>query len=161
MMTPLIRPIAPADNEALALIIRNSLAEFGANRPGTVYFDPTTDHLYELFRQPGSMYLVAEENSEVLGGAGIYPSPGLPNQTCELVKMYLRPSARGRGLGAELIGRCLEAARQMDYRQVYIESMPELKKAIGIYESFGFRRLEQPMGNTGHTGCSVWMLLGL
>ena len=36
----------------LAQIIRTSLAEFGANKPGTVYFDPTTDALYELFQTP-------------------------------------------------------------------------------------------------------------
>ena len=57
-----IRTIQPADNQALAVIIRNALAEFGANKPGTVYYDATTDTLYELFRQEGSIYYVAEEN---------------------------------------------------------------------------------------------------
>ena len=40
-----IRPIAPSDNIALAKVIRDALTEFGANKPGTVYFDPTTDAL--------------------------------------------------------------------------------------------------------------------
>ena len=54
-----IRPIEPNDNVALAKVIRDTLTEFGANKPGTVYFDPTTDALYELFRTPGSFYFVA------------------------------------------------------------------------------------------------------
>lgn len=48
-----IRPIEPQDNAALAEIIRAALTEFGANKPGTVYFDPTTDALFELFRTKG------------------------------------------------------------------------------------------------------------
>ena len=45
-----IRSIQSADNPSLAIIVRNTLTEFGANVPGTVFFDPTTDALYELFR---------------------------------------------------------------------------------------------------------------
>jgi putative acetyltransferase len=156
-----IRPIAPHDNAVLARIIRASLAEFGANKLGTVYFDPTTDALFELFREPGSYYFVAETPAELLGGAGIYPSPGLPEGTCELVKMYLRPEARGQGLGRQLISQCLETAREAGYRQVYLETMPELAKAVKTYERFGFRYLNGPMGDTGHFGCDVWMLLDI
>src|SRR3954465_14465927 len=98
-----IRRIKQEDNPVIASIIRASLAEFGADKPGTVFFDETTDHLYELFQQPGRLYLIAEEEGNILGGAGIYPSEGLPDNTCELVKMYLRPQARGKGLGKLLI----------------------------------------------------------
>src|SRR5687767_2664786 len=94
-----IRRIEPADNKELAVIVRSSLAEFGANKPGTVYYDDTTDHLFELFQEPGSMYYVAEQDGQLLGGAGIFPSTGLPQGTGELVKMYLKPEARGKGLG--------------------------------------------------------------
>ena len=82
-----IRLIQPRDNKALAVIIRDSLAEFGANKPGTVFYDPTTDHLFELFQTPKSIYYVAVINNELVGGGGIFPSPGLPDDTCELVKM--------------------------------------------------------------------------
>lgn len=156
-----IRDIQPGDNVPLALIVRNALAEFGANKPGTVFFDPTTDHLYELFQKAGSVYFVAEDATGLLGGAGIYPSDGLPPDTCELCKMYLRPEARGLGLGGRLIQRCLEQARAMGYQKVYLESMPELRQALIVYERFGFRYLDGPMGNTGHFGCDKWMLLEL
>lgn len=153
-----IRPLNMNDNAALALIIRNSLAEFGANHPGTVYFDPTTDHLFELFQVPLSAYFVAEENGVLLGGAGIFPSNGLPEGTCELVKMYLSPASRGKGLGGKLISLCLERAKQEGFRQVYIETMPELRRAMTVYERFGFQYLNGPLGNTGHFGCAIWML---
>lgn len=159
----LIRDIQPGDNAGLALIVRNALAEFGANKPGTVFFDHTTDHLYELFQEPGARYLVAVATADdgLLGGAGLFPSAGLPEGTCELVKMYLRPEARGLGLGGTLIRRCLEQARKMGYRNIYLESMPELARALAVYERFGFRYLDGPMGNTGHFGCDRWMLLEL
>lgn len=158
MSTVNIRTIQPGDNQALAVIIRNALAEFGANKPGTVYYDATTDALYELFRQQGSIYYVAEENGVLIGGAGIYPSPGLPAGTCELVKMYLSPTARGKGIGKLLIEKALAFATEAGYRNVYIETMPELRKAMSVYEKFGFKYLNGPMGNTGHFGCEIWML---
>jgi putative acetyltransferase len=156
-----IRTIQSTDNKELASIIRSSLAEFGANKPGTVYYDPTTDQLSELFRTPGSRYLVALVDGEIVGGAGIFPSPGLPENTCELVKMYLTATSRGKGLGKLIIEKCLAFAREAGYRHVYIETMPELKKAVSVYEKFGFRYLDAPVGNTGHFGCDIWMLLDL
>jgi len=153
-----IRRIQPQDNTVLAGIIRNALAEFGANKPGTVYFDPSTDALYELFQTPGSTYLVATENDQLLGGAGIFPSAGLPPGCAELAKMYLHKQARGKGLGRLLIDRCLQEAKQLGYKSIYLETMPELSKAVSVYEKFGFRYLNGPMGNTGHFGCDVWML---
>jgi putative acetyltransferase len=153
-----VRPIAPSDNAAIAKLIRDTLAEFGANHPGTVYYDPTTDHLFEMFQAPGSFYQVAEHNGQIIGGGGIFPSSGLPADTCELVKMYLLPQARGLGLGRKLINDCLAAAKKLGYEKIYLETMPELKEALKTYEKFGFHYLKGPMGNTGHFGCALWML---
>lgn len=158
MSSVTFRTIQQGDNQALAIIVRNALAEFGANKPGTVYYDATTDALFELFQQQGSIYYVAEENGVLIGGAGIYPSPGLPADTCELVKMYLSPAARGKGIGKVLIDKALAFAKDTGYRNVYIETMPELRKAVSVYEKFGFKYLDGPLGNTGHFGCDVWML---
>jgi len=154
----IIRNLQPEDNAAIADVIRSTLKEFGANRPGTVYFDPTTDDLYQLFRKKGSFYQVVSVGNSIVGGGGIYPSAGLPEGTCELVKMYLLPSARGIGLGKKMIALCLEEARRFGYRQVYLETMPELKEALKSYEKFGFTYLDGPLGNTGHYGCALWML---
>jgi putative acetyltransferase len=156
-----LRPIQSSDNIALAKIVRNTLAEFGANHPSTVYFDPTTDALYELFQEKGAGYFVAVDNDKIIGGGGIYPTEGLPEKTCELVKMYLLPEVRGVGLGKTIIEKCLQFAGDSGYTQIYLESMPELKQALKVYEKFGFHYLKGPLGNSGHTGCSLWMLKSL
>lgn len=161
MNNVLIRAIQPSDNPFLSKIVKDTLVEFGANHPGTVYYDVTTDALYELFQKDGAAYFVAELNGEIVGGGGIYPTDGLPADTCELVKMYLLPPARGTGLGRTLIEKSIAFAKEACYKQVYLETMPELKQALNIYAKFGFEYLKGPMGNSGHTGCSLWMIRGL
>jgi putative acetyltransferase len=156
-----LRSIQNSDNVALARIIRDALAEFGANHPGTVYFDESTDHLWELFQNDRSDYFVAEVDGVIAGGGGIFPTTGLPEDTCELVKMYLIPEARGIGLGKRIIELCLEKARELNYRNIYLESMPELSRALKIYEKFGFSYLCSPMGNSGHFGCDLHMMKAL
>lgn len=153
-----IRTIQPSDNPDLAIVVRNTLAEFGANRPGTVYFDSTTDALYELFCAPMSAYFVAEDEGKILGGGGIFPTEGLPEGTCELVKMYLLPEARGIGLGRTLIEHCLQTAREKGFQQVYLETLTELHLALKVYEKFGFEYLSASLGNSKHFGCGLWML---
>jgi putative acetyltransferase len=154
-----IRPIAPGDNVALARAVRDTLAEFGAAKPGTAYYDEATDHLYELFSQaPRSAYFVAEIDGEVLGGGGIFPTENLPADTVELVKLYLLPAARGRGVGKALINHCVEAARANGYARVYLETTEELTQAIPLYERLGFSYLPQALGNSGHFGCQIWMI---
>jgi putative acetyltransferase len=157
-----IRPIEPKDNIDLAKVIRGALEEFGANKPGTVYFDPTTDALFELFNNtPGSYYYIATIDNNVVGGAGIFPTENLPNGTCELVKLYLHKDARGKGLGKQLLNTAMQWAKENGYTQVYLESMPELSKAVTIYENVGFKRIHQPLGNSGHCGCDIWMIKDL
>jgi putative acetyltransferase len=157
-----IRKIEERDNKELATIIRSTLAEFGANKPGTVYFDDTTDALYQLFdKTPGSVYYVAEYKNELVGGGGIFPSPGLPEGTCELVKMYLLKKVRGMGLGRLLIQKSLDFAKANGYTTVYLETMPELKLALKAYEKLGFQYTDAALGNTGHFGCDLFMTLNL
>ena len=153
-----IRDLRKEDNPSLAKIVKETLAEFGANHPNTVYYDPTTDTLFEVFQTPRSKYFLAEIDGKMVGGGGIYPTDGLDDDTCELVKMYLLPQARGHGLGKMLIEKCIEAAKENGYKKIYLETMPELKQAMKVYEKFGFKYLNGPMGNSGHTGCEMWML---
>jgi putative acetyltransferase len=158
MTTPVIRNIQESDNQEMASILRATLVEFNVKLDGTAYYDASTDNLFSFFTHPKSVYYIVELNGKVVGGAGIYPTQHLPEGTCELVKMYLRPDVRNMGLGTKLIVKCLEFAKDAGYKQVYIETMPELRKAVTVYEKFGFRYLTGPMGMTEHYGCSIWML---
>lgn len=157
-MKPIIRPIQPADDAALGQLIRSVLAEFKANKPGTVYFDESTNHLSVLFEGPSSAYWVVEEAGKVIGGGGVFPTPGLAAGTCELVKLYLYPEARGRGLGKAVIEQCFETAKTLGFEQMYLESMPELNHAVSMYERLGFEHQCAALGNSGHFGCDIWML---
>lgn len=153
-----IRTIEEKDNPALAHLIRNTLKEFGANHPGTVYYDESTAHLFSVFRNGRSIYYIAELNDEIVGGGGIFPTEGLPTDTCELVKMYLYPHVRGIGLGSLLIKKCVDYAKETGYKNIYLETMPELKQALKTYEKFGFEYIDHAIGNSGHFGCDLWML---
>ena len=156
----IIRPIAPGDAAALARVIRATLTEFGAAKPGTAYYDDSTDHLPDLFAAtPRSAYFVAlGAGGELLGGGGIFPTAGLPADTVELVKLYLLPAARGLGVGKALIQQCLEAARTASYARVYLETTAELTQAIPLYEKLGFTYLDHALGESGHFGCQLWMI---
>lgn len=156
-----IREIEPGDNKSLAAIIRSVFHEFDMPRTGTVYADPATDALYELFRVQRSVYWVADDEGRVLGGCGIFPTRGLPQGCAELVKFYLLPAARGKGLGRELMDKSIASARAMGYSQVYLESFPALEKAVVLYQKAGFRMLDSPMGESGHSSCTMWMLLSI
>ena len=156
-----IRSIRKEDNKQLAYIIRSVLAEFKANKPGTVYYDPTTDDLHTLFQTNNAAYFVAEINNEIIGGAGVYPTSALPAGCCELVKLYLLSQARGTGIGKALIEKCFEAAKQFGFTTMYLETMPELSTAVGLYERLGFKYLKNSLGNSGHFGCDIWMLKDL
>ena len=153
----IIRQIRPGDNEAIANVIRRTLEEFKVDKPGTVYFDESTDHLSDIFTVPNSTYFVVEEGGEVMGGAGFYPTKGLPDDTVELVKMYLSPRIRRKGVGQMLLNKCMEEAKNAANKSMYIETMHELTYAISMYKKNGFHHLDKPLGKTGHTGCDIWM----
>ena len=156
-----IRKIEQSDSKDLATLIRVIFREFKIDKPGTVYTDPTTDHLYEVFKQEGSDYWLAEEDGVILGGCGIYPTDGLPDGCVELVKFYLSADARGKGIGKILMQKSIESAQHYGYNEVYLESFPELSTAIGMYEKAGFKKLDHALGNSGHFACNIWMLLVL
>jgi len=154
----IIRPIAVADDARMAEIIRHALREHGVARPGTAYYDGSTDALTAYFEKGTCAYYVAQIGDTIAGGVGIYPTEGLPADTCELVKMYIDPAYRNLGIGKALIAEATHFARTHGYRSMYLESMPELEAAVAVYEKLGFKRLDAPLGNTGHFGCDIWML---
>ncbi len=154
------RTIEKKDNREVAELIRSVFREFNIARSGTVYFDPTNDDLFSLFKVPGSVFWIAEENG-IIGCCGIYPTPELPHGCAELVKFYLLAPWRGKGIGRTLMEKCIESAKSLGYKQLYLESLPELDKAVSMYIKAGFRHLTHPLGNSGHFGCNIWMVKDL
>lgn len=153
-----IRKVKKSDNKHLADLIKAIFDEYDAPKVGTVYSDPTTDDLYELFKNPKSVLWVVEENGEVLGCCGVYPSEGLPIDCVELVKFYLMPKARGRKIGTRLMEQNIQSAKELGYSQLYIESLSEFDNAVKMYQKLGFTNLKKPLGDTVHTSCNIWMI---
>lgn len=153
----IIRKVTPADNLRLATMIRAVFDEHNAPHEGTVYSDPTTDNLYALFQKPGAILFVAEDGPDDIGCCGIYPTDALPQGYVELVKFYMPANMRGKKIGKTLLEKCFAEARSLGYTHMYIESHPAFAKAVHLYEQNGFVMLSQPLGNSGHGGCNIWM----
>ena len=49
---------------------------------------------------------------------------------------------------------CLEKAREYNFELCYLETLTGMDNAIALYQKVGFRSLDKPMGNTGHSGCN-------
>jgi putative acetyltransferase len=154
----IIRPIQPSDNLALASIIRESIESLGLPTEGTAHSDPTTDDLFKLFQCEKSYYWVLEIEQEVVGGCGIYPTYGLPNGCCELVRFFLKEKVRGKGYGKILMQKSEETAIHFGFSSIYLESFPDMKAAIALYEKYNYQYLSNSLGETGHHACNVWML---
>ena len=157
----LIRPINESDNKHISVILREVLIEMDIPRIGSAYEDPEINNMYESYQSNRSIYFVVEENNKILGGAGINQLKNGDVNICELQKMYFHKSIRGRGFGDKMIELCLNFAVESNYKKCYIETMPNMVDAQKLYIKKGFKYINNPLGNTGHTACPIWMLKNL
>jgi putative acetyltransferase len=155
-----IRPIAARDDAAVAAIIRTVMPEFGADGPGFAIHDAEVGAMHAAYAKSGCAYFVVELEGKVHGGGGVAPLDGAAG-VCELRKMYFLPELRGRGAGSALIIRCLDAARELGYRQCYLETLTGMDAAQRLYQKHGFARIPAAMGSTGHFSCNRFYLLDL
>ena len=156
-----IRPIEASDNKLLAVAIRSVLIEMGVPKVGTAYVDVELDAMFETYLDERAIYYVVYEGENILGGAGIAPLKNGDSSVCELQKMYFTSKARGKGLGLEMIQKCLDFAVSKDFKLCYIETMPNMEAAQKLYKKVGFDYINHPMGNTGHCSCPIWMTKAL
>ncbi|MBR3106728.1 MAG: GNAT family N-acetyltransferase [Clostridia bacterium] len=138
------RPLSPRDDAAVAQLIRSSLKANRLDIPGTAYYDECLDHLSEYYRaEPRRDYYVLLEDGAVIGGVGLAAFDAFPD-CCELQKLYLAESARGRGLGYDMTLYIENRAREMGFRQIYLETHTNLQQAIRLYEKCGYQEIERP-----------------
>ena len=136
-----IRPITADDDEAMGTIARDNLAAVGLDIPGTAFFDPEIMHLsgfYDEDPMHRRYYVAVDDVGRVLGGCGL--AEFLPlDSAAELQKLYLADEAKGHGLGTRLVGLVEDAARELGYRSLYLETHSKLEAAIHLYEKLGYR----------------------
>ena len=152
-----IRPVKPADNQAVAAIIRQVMTEFEAVGEGFSINDPEVDDMYSAYATKGSAFFVVTLDRKVLGCGGIGPLAGGDGKTCELKKMYFMAELRGLGAGSRLLNVCLDEARRLGYQCCYLETATNMRQAQRLYRKYGFKQLDGPIGNTGHCACEMWM----
>lgn len=149
-----LRRIEPADDPAIAAVIREVMPEFGAGGVGFAINDAEVDCMSRAYADARSLYLVVvDERGQVLGGGGIAPLTGGDADTCELKKMCFRSVARGRGAGRALIERLLHEARARGFSRCYLETLTGMDAAQHLYRTLGFQPLDAAKGCTGHHSC--------
>jgi putative acetyltransferase len=157
---PTFRPVRGSDDPALAAIIWSGMAEFGICGEGLAS-DPEVHSISTAYSGPRAAYFVVESGGRVLGGGGIGPIEGEPDDVCELRKMYLRPESRGLGAGRQLLELCLEAARECGYHRCHLATLGRMDRARRLYDRAGFRKLDHEVPGSGHLGCDTWYALEL
>ena len=137
------RSLTAEYDAALAALIRTNLKSHHLDIPGTVYFDEGLDHLSEYYNHKGRSYFVLLDNQQLVGGIGLAGFEGFPD-CCELQKLYLDDSVKGRGLGYRLIEKEEQEARVLGYKRIYLETHTNLKVAIHTYERAGYIEINRP-----------------
>lgn len=161
-MSIVIREIEAKDNRAVADLIRKVLVEFNVPKVGTAYADTALDQMYESYQSKDKgVYFVIEDDGEVIGCAGVCQLDNYTGPVCELQKMYFLEQARGRGLGAQMMQKCLDTARGLGFEKCYLETMPQMEAAQVLYRKTGFDYIDGPLGDTGHHSCPVHMIIDL
>ena len=84
---------------------------------------------------------IAELDGEAIGS--IFLKGGDKPGTAKLRLLYVEPSARGRGIGAELVRLCVERARSLGYRRLELWTNSVLGSARRIYQAVGFELVEE------------------
>lgn len=85
---------------------------------------------------PHGTLLLAVEGPDVLG-CGALLALGLPGYA-EIKRVYVRPAARGRGIGEVITRGLLDEAERLAFRTVRLDTAPELLAAQALYRRLGF-----------------------
>lgn len=94
-----------------------------------------------VYAPPRGRLLLAVRDGVPAGCIAMKPHS---DTTCELKRLYVRPTMRGLTLGRLLVERLLDEAKKAGYSRIELDSHMTMKNAHAIYEAAGFQRVSAP-----------------
>ena len=129
------------DRRAVVAMLREYEAGLGVSLCFQA-FDAEIAGLPGAYAPPRGRMLLArdsEDGAALVGIVALRPVHGVPD-LCEMKRLYVRPRARGLGLGRRLALAILEEARALGYRRICLDTLPGMVEAQALYRSMGFRQ---------------------
>lgn len=84
----------------------------------------------------GALLLARAPDGETVGCVALRPIDG--DRICEMKRLYVRPEARGSGLGGALVAAIVRAAREAGYAEMRLDTLPTMRAALAMYARAGF-----------------------
>lgn len=157
--------IRSAETPADIASARHLFGEYAASLGVDLCFQGFAGELAGLpgdYAAPQGRLLLARRGSVDVGCVALRPLRDAADTQAgagEIKRLYVRPSARGGGLGRALIEAVIEHARAIGYREIRLDTLATMGEARALYASLGFRECE-PYCDNPIPGTS-WMALSL
>ena len=123
--------------------VRNLFLEYRAQLPVDYCFRKFDAEIAGLpgdYVPPRGKLLLATVVGQPVGCIALRPFPA--EDTCEMKRLYVRPTFRGGNLGRKLVERLFDEARALGYRSMRLDSYaPMMQSAVALYRKLGFREI--------------------
>jgi putative acetyltransferase len=134
---------SPAEIEAVRALFREYAAGLGIDL-GFEGFPAEVAGLPGAYAPPTGTLLLARDALGPAGCVGVRPFDPIE---AEMKRLYVRPRARGSGLGRRLVEEALRATAAMGYRALRLDTLPTMAAATRLYGRLGFVEFPEPKPN--------------